>query len=314
MNRALIAQELWHQLWLVYRQQVPYAAQYQEMIESAGGTFVNDHIAFRSLRLTVEGPAGPINLGIPYFEDMIFQLGYEPRDTYEFPDKHLFARYYAHPEAEEYQLPKLFISELIVDELPDAIALSIRDTVNWKLTDDLSQCSSSQWSSLEALDSMGSETLLDVLRKRFSRLWAPPQKTIVEEVNVISQYGAWVLLYGFAVNHFTGYVNRQNTAQYPDLETTAQGLVKLDIPMKATIEGSCENGLKQTATKANTQQVSVFDTDKRKTIQITWPYAYFELAERFPLSGEFQNNAPSSVYHGFLRQQANHLFEMTRKY
>ena len=63
------------------------------------------------------------------------------------------------------------------------------------------------------------------------------------------------MLHGYAVNHFTGYVNRQNTAEYPDIDSTACGLAKLGVPMKAEIEGNDIIGLRQTATYAVNEMV-----------------------------------------------------------
>src|SRR5207237_5101716 len=41
-------------------------------------------------------------------------LGWQPRESYRFADKHLVARYWQHPDP---ALPKIFISELVVAEL-----------------------------------------------------------------------------------------------------------------------------------------------------------------------------------------------------
>ncbi|PSB01867.1 2-oxoadipate dioxygenase/decarboxylase family protein, partial [Merismopedia glauca] len=143
----------------------------------------------------------------------------------------------------------------------------------------------------------------------FRRPWLPPKRSIVETVNTVSQYGAWVLIHGYSVNHFTGYINRQNTPQYPDIETTALGLAKLGIPMKAEIEGSSTTGLRQTATKAVTEMVSVQDDETLEIIQIPWTYAYYEIAERHLVS---TSSGKTLRFAGFLDSQAKNLFEMTR--
>ncbi|MHC5830660.1 MAG: 2-oxoadipate dioxygenase/decarboxylase family protein, partial [Nostoc sp.] len=86
---------------------------------------------------------------------------------------------------------------------------------------------------------------------------------------------------GYAVNHFTGYVNSQNTPEYPDIETTAAGLANLGVPMKAEIEGNIACGLRQTATQAATEMVTVLDDNSGAEIQIPWTYAYYESLERY---------------------------------
>jgi hypothetical protein len=288
MDSTTIAQELWQRLWEDYNRRVPYAGVYQKMIEDAGGAIASDHIAFRSLRLTSQNQ----NLGIPYLAKIVEPLGYEAVREYHFPDSHLFARHYQHEDG----LPKLFISELIVDELPEAIASAIQESVATANFDPIR-------SDLEATD------IIPQLANTFRRPWLPPKKSIVEAVNRVTQYGAWVLIHGYSVNHFTGYVNRQNTPKYPDIETTALGLAQLGIPMKAEIEGSYSTGLRQTATQAVTEMVSVRDDASLETLQIPWTYAYYEIAERHLVEDE---SGKKVLFEGFLDAQARNLFEMTR--
>jgi Domain of unknown function (DUF1338) len=301
-----ILRNLWHQLWENYSHRVSYARVYQQMITQAGGTVANDHIAFRSLRLIVDTKTGKINLGIEYLAQIIEALGYLAAGEYIFPDQHLYARHYRHPEQDKFDLPKLFISELVVDELPDEIVLLIEQTV----TTGLSTNALSFLSSIDSLSESEVETFVNQLQTIFTRPWQPPLKSTVEAVNQVTQYGAWVLLHGYAVNHFTGYINRQNTPQYPHIESTVRGLSELGVPMKATIEGSQGSGLRQTATQAATEMVMVRDDISSELITIPWTYAYYEIAERNLIqtaSGE------KVLFEGFLNAQAKNLFEMTRK-
>ena len=84
MNSPYLAQELWAQLWEIYRQRVNYARIYETMIRAAGGIVANDHIAFRSLQLVVDSPFGTLNLGISYLENIVEWLGYQVTGEYEF--------------------------------------------------------------------------------------------------------------------------------------------------------------------------------------------------------------------------------------
>ena len=319
MNGAKIARQLWAQLWEDYRQRVSYARIYEEMIREALGTVANDHIAWRSLRLSVNG----VNLGIPYIAEMAEALGYEMAGEYEFRDRHLYARHYRHPEAETGDLPKLFISELVVEELPAEIAEAIVETVKTARFDRpnieqiLKTTSETEISSLlsSLFRSNPNNTLssspLPITASPRHRVhpWQPPKKSILEAINAVSQYGAWVLLHGYAVNHFTGYVNRQNTSQYPDIESTAKGLAARGVPMKEEIEGDAGTGLQQTATQAVVENVTVLDDRTGEPIQIPWTYAYYEIAQR-----HLVEVAPGrrELFDGFLGNQARHLFEMTR--
>jgi hypothetical protein len=151
---------------------------------------------------------------------------------------------------------------------------------------------------------------VEALVRLFDRPWDVPLRSAAETANAESQYGAWVLLHGYAVNHFTGYVNRQGTARYPDIEATAAGLVALGVPMKDEIEGSRGSGLRQTASRAVGEPVAVRDDASGALVEIPWTYAYYEIAER----GEIETPAGRTErFEGFLGAQARNLFEMTRR-
>lgn len=306
MKQVQIAHQLWDKLWEDYSARVNYARIYQQAIAEAGGTMANDHIAFRSLRVSVNTSQGKINLGIEYIARIVEALGYSVAGELYFPEQKLYARHYRHPEQERFDLPKLFISELIVDELPDQIAQLIWETVTARLVVETPP--------LEAIASAKTdaevEPIAEQLKSVFARPWNPPRRYLLETVNVATQYGAWVLLHGYAVNHFTGYINRQNAPQYPDIESTAKALGDRGVPMKAEIEGSPECGLRQTATQAVKETVNVLDDSSGEAIQIPWTYAYFEIAERHPVE-----IAPGqrALFDGFLGANATNLFEMTRR-
>ncbi|MBD2208261.1 DUF1338 domain-containing protein [Nostoc linckia FACHB-104] len=298
-----IALHLYSSLWEEYSTRVSYARSYQQMITAAGGTVANDHIALRSLRLSLDTPTGKVNLGINYLEQLAIALGYIAAGEYIFPETHLYARHYSHPQQAEFDLPKLFISELIVDELPTKIAQYIYQTVSaidYELIYSLPN-------SLK--EDENEKIIAQQFLKMFTRPWKTPQRSVVEAVNQVTQYGAWVLLHGYAVNHFTGYVNRQNTTKYPDIDATVQGLINLGIPMKAEIEGHIACGLRQTATQAVTEMVTVFDDSNNAEIQIPWTYAYYEIAQRYPVEIE---PGKYILFDAFLGKNAQHLFEMTR--
>jgi hypothetical protein len=290
--KTQILTQLFSSLWQEYSNRVSYARTYQQMITEAGGTIANDHIAFRSLRLIIDSHQEKINLGIEYLDKLFTNLGYLPINEYTFTQTHLYARHYQHPQQAELDLPKLFISELIVDELPDYIAHLIQQTVN---------------NSPQLVTNI--QQIEQKSKQIFTRPWQPPKRSVIEQINQITQYGAWVLLHGYSVNHFTGYVNRQNTTTYPDIDSTARGLANLGVPMKAEIEGNIACGLRQTATQAVEELVTVIDDETGAKIQIPWTYAYYEIAQRYPVEttpGNYQ------LFDGFFTQNAQQLSEMTR--
>jgi hypothetical protein len=300
MNK--IALNLFSLLWREYSARVTYARTYEQMITAAGGTVANDHIALRSLRLSIARPQGKVNLGIDYISQVAEGLGYVPAGEYHFPQTHLYARHYRHPQQAEFDLPKLFISELIVDELPDQIIELISQTVSTIPEDFTSTIS-------DFSETENDEVIAQKLQKVFTRPWLAPRHSVVEEVNKATQYGAWVLLHGYAVNHFTGYVNRHQTPEYASIDATASGLASLGVPMKAEIEGDVACGLRQTATQAVKEMVTVIDDVSGQEIQIPWTYAYYEIAQRYPVE-----IAPGKqeLFDAFLGNNAQQLFEMTR--
>jgi hypothetical protein len=308
MKPAEIAHQLWDLLWQDYRDRVTYAHTYQQMIEKAGGSIANDHIAFRTLRLIIDKNGHSIQLGIPYLAKIVEALGYHQAGEYHFPAQFLYARHYVHPEQDNYGLPKLFISELIVDDLPKNLASLIKQTVqsgDFPIDTDFLQLESTN----EQITNFDRQTLLTKLTHLFHRPWQPPQQSAVEQVNTVSQYGAWVMIHGYSVNHFTGYVNRQQTTKYPTIAQTIAGLTNLGVPMKSEVEGSIESGLCQTATQAIIEQAWVKD-QTGSLIQIPWPYAYYEIAERYQIKN---SGGDAVLFAGFLSTQAQKLFEMTRR-
>jgi hypothetical protein len=299
--KRLLANYLWELLWQEYSTRVSYARTYTQMITNAGGTVANDHIAFRSLRMTVDSPQRKVNLGIEYLGKLAEALGYEAAGEYTFNETHVYARHYRHPQQEEFDLPKLFISELIVDELPKEIIQLIHETVGG--------VNLLNFSAIMDTFKHDTQRLAKELKKIFTRPWEPPHISVVEKVNKVTQYGAWVLLHGYAVNHFTGYINRQNTTEYPDIDITARSLAQLGVPMKAEIEGDVACGLRQTATQAVTEIVTVLEDITDTEIQIPWTYAYYEIAQRYIVEEE---PGKQVLFDAFLGKNAQQLFEMTR--
>lgn len=289
--------ELLDRLWQTYCGRVRFVPIYLDLLTRAGGRFVNDHIAFRTL--ATQNPYS----GIASISRLFEALGYEPRNGYRFPDKHLSAIHFEHPRP---GFPRLFISELQTWKLsPDLREPLCRVVAESQplISDDI----------LAQLAELKEETPLDLLQTCVDaievRPWSPPLRDLVVALNQTSQYAAWVLVHGNRVNHFTAFVNAQQTAGFRDLGETVATLTAAGIPMKQEIEGLPGSPLRQTATSADVSQVEVLEDGKISTLE--WPYAYFELAERAevtdPLTGSRE------LFSGFLGPQATQLFEQTRR-
>lgn len=199
-----------------------------------------------AFRTVAWGPYGIHTVARPFEK-----LGWRAAGTYDFPDKKLTAIHY-----ELAGRPKLFISELRAWELSPRARKILEKT-------------------------MKAHGRFD-----FARCWPAPSKKDVLALDAESQYAAWVLLYGYEVNHFTASVK--------DVEKAAALLKEAGVPMKPEIEGARGSKLRQTSTQAVVLPVKV----REGTIK--WPYAYFELAER-------------RGFEGFLGGQATNLFEMTKR-
>jgi hypothetical protein len=293
--RDRFALALFDRLWTIYRQKVSYVQMYEQMIRLHGGTFVNDHIAFRTI--ATQSPSS----GIHSISRIFTALGYRAAGTYFFEDKHLAAVHLQHPHPE---FPKLFVSQLQTWELDDAsrgIILSTLGSHRPPLSDD-------ELAALHRIDDANSP-LLDRLTAYFTDLpWSPPQKDAVTRLNQATQYGAWVLVHGYNVNHFTSLINSHGVDSLNDIEKTIAALQEAGVPMKAEIEGERGSKLRQTATEAVMLEVPVIDAGAATTMP--WSYAYFELAQRDwvtdPTTGK------KTRFEGFLGPQATNLFEMTR--
>ena len=79
--------------------------------------------------------------------------------------------------------------------------------------------------------------------------------------------------------------------------------------MKAEIEGNIAVGLRQTATHAVSEMVTVIDDETQTEIQIPWTYAYYEIAQRYFVEVE---PGKQELFDAFLGRNAQNLFEMTR--
>ncbi len=204
--------------------------------------------------------------------------------------------------------PKIFVSQLEVEQLPEWAQELIHKTVkdaHYLLTD-----RSIEFLNIlkkkEILPLEAAEFLVNDLVHYFRRPWDIPDKDDVLKLNDVSQYGAWVLLHGNSVNHFTAYINHQNVKEWPDLEITCKALTEAGVPMKDAIEGEKGSKLQQSSTQAVKESVKV--RSEKGIEQMMWTYAYYELAER----GFIEENGQKKLFSGFLGEQATHLFDMTQ--
>lgn len=298
-EKEKFALRLFDDLWARYRSRVSYAQLYEKVVREHGGKFVNDHIAFRSI--AVSKPAA----GIFTLSRIFRALGYTPQACYEFLDKHMSSIHLGHPNP---QFPKLFITELKTWELSDKSQGIVRRV----LKSHRAAVSEDVLTKLQRIGEISSKqtaALLKLLIRFFGRLpWPPPSERDVAGLNEETQFGAWVLLNGYDVNHFTASVNSHGVDSLNDIEKTVDALKRAGVPMKKEIEGARGSVLRQTSTESVVLPFSVAGRGRKE--KLNWTYAYFEIAERGfvtnPQTGEKQR------FEGFLGAQATHLFDMTQ--
>lgn len=300
-DQERFACELFDALWDRYRQRVIHVRSYEQLIASAGATFVNDHIAFRTI-----ANQNPLT-GISMLSRLFEALGYRAANCYQFEDKHLSAIHFQHPNE---QFPKLFISELKSWELSP----SSQDILSRTAAQHRAPVSGDVLSGLNQLKDGSTNTayraqLLEAATSYIQDLpWPTPEKSDVVAINKESQYGAWVLVHGNNVNHFTSLINSHGVESLNDIEKTIAAMQKAGIPVKSEIEGERGTKLRQSATEAAIIDVAVRDQGRDATM--SWTYAYFELAERGFVTNLETNT--KARFEGFLGPQATQLFEMTR--
>lgn len=280
-------------LWDEYRDRVDYARVYEDILKACGGNFRNDHVAFRTFAAQERWT------GIAAISRPFEALGYRPAGTYDFPDKHLTSVHFAPPSE---SLPKIFISELRVWELSPR-ARRIVQASTAKSAPGLTDAELAGLSDLAVIGAKQRDKLLRRWAAQFARRWPAPKAADAARLERESQFGAWTLLHGHTVNHFTAAVHAHGVGRLDDIEKTIAALKAAGVPMKPEIEGEPGSKLRQSSTTAVVIPVEM--RSGSRVVKKPWTYAYFELAER-PLIG-------GKRFEGFLGGQATNLFDMTRR-
>ncbi|WP_018693910.1 DUF1338 domain-containing protein [Algicola sagamiensis] len=255
---------LFDHLWQNYLEVTPSAKQVHEVL-GKGQTLINDHVAFRTFNIE------KVNLDklAAHFE----ALGYVAKGDYDFEKKKLKAKHFEH---EDPTLPKVFISELLVEEFPEDIQQIIHKMVDQLdaslVTADNFLYSGAQW---------------QVSYDEYLRL--------LQE----SEYAAWMSAYGYRANHFTVSIN--HLGEDESIENVNQVLKDAGFVLNASggeIKGSPDVFLEQSSTMADKTNVQFSD----QLAEI--PSCFYEFARRYTLpNGE--------IYTGFVAASADKIFEST---
>lgn len=253
-------------MWQDYLLLNPEAQRVVDTLLAEGESIVNDHIALRTF-----------NVGVVALEECakpFLAMGYEEKETYFFDAKKLRAKHYEY--AADPTIPKIFISELLVNEFSSEFQDIVSSLVN-RVSADQVQLPNFFYS---------------------GRRWSvstSQYETLLKE----SDYGAWMAAIGYRPNHFTVFVN--HLKKYSDLETLNDFLKAKGFKLNTSggeIKGTPQVFLEQSSTLANSVEVEF--TDGKRQI----PSCYFEFAKRYPL-------ASGELYQGFVAKSADKIFEST---
>jgi hypothetical protein len=253
-------------MWKDYVEINPLALKISDLFIQQGEKIQNDHIALRTFnhpRLTIDIMARPF-----------MESGYKYCGDYHFPEKKLYAKHYEHPDT---GLPKIFISELKLEEFSPVV----NKIVN-RLIDEIPQ---------------GKE--LEFAFVSDGRPW----NVSVQDYNDLmkeSDYAAWLAAFGYRPNHFTVLINALK--KFSDILYLNDYLKQNGFKLNSSggeVKGSKEVFLEQSSTLANNIEVSFSDG------KLTIPACYYEFAKRYPLKD-------GSLYQGFVATSADKIFESTR--
>ncbi|KNA22634.1 hypothetical protein SOVF_032620 [Spinacia oleracea] len=174
----------------VYLNRNPTAKRVLDLVHSAGNDRIcYDHFAFRTF--------GVNNHGIDSMAAMFLDFGYIQKDELRFPAKKLKA-YWFSPPAVSFEegsgvngpLPRVFISELLVDQMTSEAQEIIRKYTGM----------SGNGSKYAALASaQGALT------------WEKPLHSEFQQLARESEYAAWTLVNGYALNHVTISTHQLNS-------------------------------------------------------------------------------------------------------
>lgn len=278
-------------LFETYSKRVPDVTKITEAmvsnnIVSNQSEIINDHIAFRTM--------GVKHLGIKSFEKIFLKHGYKKKDFYSFKEKKLNAYWYSHSEK---NMPRIFISELKVDELSKDAQKIIKQYTNQVKNDPV-----------DNIDLNNSDEIINFLT---NPLWTLPSLFHYNELLKETEYGSWVIYNRYYLNHYTISVHELKE-KYNTLEDFNKFLNSIGVKLNdsgGVIKESKDGLLLQSSSVAN--KVNAHFKEGMSLIS----GSYVEFAERKILP-EFMNldlNKINSTHRrdGFETSNADKIFEST---
>lgn len=263
---------LFDKLWQDYVAITPSAEKIHTLLDTyeakhgvQKAPIINDHIALRTFNID--------KINLQKLAAHFLALGYSEHGQYVFEQKKLRAKHFQHPDA---SLPKVFISELLVEEMPKAVQEIIVKLVE-NVADDAALKD----------DFLYSGAHWQVSQQAY--------QTLVAE----SEYAAWMSIWGFRANHFTVSVN--DLKHFTELTELNSALKQAGFVLNQSggeIKGGADVLLGQSSTMADKVNVQLSDAS------IEVPSCFYEFAQRYPM-------ADGELYQGFVAASADKIFEST---
>jgi hypothetical protein len=261
---------IFSRLWSNYINSNPSAGKIYDLFKKEGEDVVNDHIAFR----TIDHPA----VDIEVISKPFVRNGYVAKGEYKFESKHLFARHYEFPDAQD--APRVFISQLKTAEFSPFLQSVFKEAMGR-----VAPCTTMS----PELIFMGS-------------VFEDPSFEIYKQLLDESEYAAWFYAFGFRANHFTVSVNHLKKLN---------NIYKVNDLLKANgfslnssggeVKGTTEELLQQSSTMADIVKIRFTEGE------FEVPCCYYEFAQRFP-------DKSGKLYSGFIAKSADKIFESTNFY
>ncbi|KAJ0988061.1 hypothetical protein J5N97_006417 [Dioscorea zingiberensis] len=273
----------------VYLSRNPTAKAILDLVRSHDGDHVfYDHVAFRTF--------GVDGHGIDSMARFFLDFGYVQREELRFPAKKLKALWFSPPQAKHSDagpLPRVFISELLVDEMSPECQEVIR-----KYT----QLSCGGYKHAALASTLGCLT------------WGKPLYSDYELLSRESEYAAWTLVNGYALNHVTISTHRLKS-QIRNIRSLNQFLENQGFKLNSdggVLKVSPDGLLLQSSTVADSTSFTFADG-----VTESVPCCYIEFAERLLLP-QYTNLADEEIkeFHrrdGFEVGNADKIFESTSK-
>ena len=253
-------------LWADYTGLAPQAQAIKELFGRDNGQVINDHVAFRTFA------GSPLELDC--LEPLILGMGYSVQGQYRFEQKKLRARSYIHSDP---QVPKIFLSELLVEQLSDSAQQILKPYIaqieNRALTTEVFYA---------------------------GRAWPMPSWSEYQKLLAESEYAAWLLAIGLRANHFTISVN--HLENYGSLQQVVDAVTAAGFDINSSggvIKGSSAVMLEQAATLADQQWIEFAGGDKHQIAT-----CFYEFALRHP-------QPDGALFQGFVEGNADKIFDST---